>query len=410
MRLLILTQYYPPETGAAQNRLHALARRLAFLGMDVSVLTAMPNYPQMKVAKGYRNRFYKYDHADGIKVMRSWIFVKNSRSIFLRLLNYFSFVFSSMLVGLFKLRRTDYIFCESPPLFLGITAYLLARFKGAKLIFNVSDLWPESAEKLGLIRSKTLLGMSTRLEEFLYRKSVLVSGQTRGIVDNIQIRFPDKNVHWLPNGAELDFFQPDTDSGKWRRENGFSSQDLLAFYGGIFGHAQGLEVILRAAGELAEDSRLKFILMGSGPRKEELLEMHRQMKPGNVFFFDNVPKHKMPEVLAAIDFTIIPLKRIELFKGAIPSKIFESLAMKKPLVLGVEGEAWQLFIDEGKCGLGFIPEDHHDLAEKIRIMTGAENDRKEMGENARHYVEQHFDRNQIADRFYETIVRIHRKQ
>jgi hypothetical protein len=167
LKLLILTQYYPPETGAAQNRLHALAKRLKERGVEVKVLTSMPNYPQMRVMEGYRRRCYKKEIIDGIAVQRSWIYVKNSKSILLRLINYFSFVITSFLTGAFRSGKFDYILCESPPLFLGISAFMLSRLKRAGMIFNVSDLWPESAEKLGLIKSKALLNMSTRLEECL---------------------------------------------------------------------------------------------------------------------------------------------------------------------------------------------------------------------------------------------------
>ena len=167
MRLLILTQYFPPEVGAPQNRLFELAVRLQKMGVDVTILTAMPNYPKMIIHSDYVGKKYCYEEIDQLKVHRSSIFVSTDRSIIKRLLNYFSFVYSSYRIGKKKTGKFDYIFCESPPLFLGISAYLLAKSKNAKLIFNVSDLWPESAEKLGLVTNKLLLKISTWLEEFL---------------------------------------------------------------------------------------------------------------------------------------------------------------------------------------------------------------------------------------------------
>ena len=162
---------------------------------------------------------------------------------------------------------------------------MLSRLKSAKLIFNVSDLWPESAEKLGLIKSRFLLGLSTRLEEFMYRKSWLISGQTKGIVESILSRFPDKQVHWLPNGADLDFYVPEKfDDKKWRSESGFTSDDFLVFYGGILGHAQGLEIILHAAQKLGDHKSIKFIIMGSGPRRDILLKMADEIQLDNVQF------------------------------------------------------------------------------------------------------------------------------
>ncbi len=410
LKLLILTQYYPPETGAAQNRLHELAVRLKDRGIEVKVLTAMPNYPQMKTYVGYRYKCFKKEEIDGIKVFRSWIFVKNSKSIFLRLLNYFSFVFTSFFTGIFRCGKCDYILCESPPLFLGMSAFLLSKLKRAGLIFNVSDLWPESAEKLGLIKSNLLLGMSTKLEECLYRNSILVTGQTKGIVKNISGRFPNKKVYWLPNGADLKYYDSGKINGKWREENSFNSNDFLVFYGGILGHAQGLEVILRAASKLREHVQVKFILMGSGPLKEKMIALKEEMKLENVFFFDTISKEKIPDVLSTIDVSVIPLKRLDLFKGAIPSKIFESLAMKKPILLGVEGEAKELFIDEGNCGLAFEPENDAELAEKVLLLSQDERLLSDLGMNAREYVGKAFNREVIADQFYKELMALKQRK
>lgn len=409
MRLLILTQYYPPETGAAQNRLHELAVRLKALGVDVKVLTAMPNYPKMKVYEGYRGKCRYREEIDGIEVVRSWIYVKNSKSIILRLLNYFSFVFTSFFAGWFRSGKCDYILCESPPLFLGMSAYLLSRIKRAGMIFNVSDLWPESAEKLGLINNKTLLGMSTRLEECLYRKSVLIIGQTKGITKNISSRFPKKKVWWLPNGANLRLYKPGEVVSNWRKDNGYAGDDFLVFYGGILGHAQGLEVILKAARRLSNKPGIRFIIMGNGPLEENLKLKKEEMGLANVDFYDGVLKQEIPAVLKAMDASVIPLRKLDLFKGAIPSKIFESLAMQKPILLGVEGEAKELFIHEGKAGLAFEPEDDAQLAEKVVLLSTDPDLCKSLGEQARRYVEEKFDRDKITGQFFTVLQELENK-
>jgi glycosyltransferase involved in cell wall biosynthesis len=403
LKILILTQYFPPEVGAPQNRLFELAVRLQQKGAHVSVLTAMPNYPQMQVHEAYKKKFYSYEEMNGLHVHRSWIYVSKSKGIVKRLLNYFSFVKTSFWVGWFKLGKFDYIICESPPLFLGITAYLLKKLKHSKLIFNVSDLWPESAEKLGLVTNKFFLKRATKLEEFLYRKSDLISGQTQGIVKNISTRFADKKVYWLPNGVDLNYYKADNVAGTWRNENNFSNDDFLLLYAGIIGYAQGLEVIINAANKLKEYSKIKFVLIGSGPEKEKLQELKQQLKVDNVLFFDAVTKKEMPAIVSAIDVAVIPLKRLDLFKGAIPSKIFENLAMKKPILLGVEGEAKELFIDQGNCGLAFIPENADDLASKTIELFNNRITLKQLGENGYKYVEQNFTRDKIANEFWDFI-------
>lgn len=403
MRLLILSQYFPPEVGAPQNRLFELALHLKSNGINVTVLTAMPNYPQMKIYEGYRGRLYKREEMNGITVHRSSIVTGKRKDVVFRLLNYFSFVFSSFFCGWWRVGKVDYIFCESPPLFLGISAYLLKKVKGAKLIFNVSDLWPESAEKLGIVTNGFFLKRATKLEEFLYRNSELITGQTQGIVKNISSRFPSKIVHWLPNGAELNNFDSNLQSN-WRTEMGFAKDDFIFLYAGILGHAQGLEVILKAADLLKEQAKIKFVLLGSGPEKEKLLEVKKQLKLENVHFLETVPKSKIVAVLAGVDAGIIPLRNIELFRGAIPSKIFELLAMKKPILLGVEGEAKELFIEKGKCGLAFEPENATDLADKVLYLSGNPLLISELGSNGYEYVKNNFSRKQIADRFCDLLT------
>lgn len=403
MRLLILTQYFPPEVGAPQNRLFELAVRLQKMGVEVIVLTAMPNYPKMVIHKEYQGKKYFYEELQDLKVHRASIYVSTDRSILKRLLNYFSFVYTSYRIGVKNTGTFDYIFCESPPLFLGISAYFLAKRKKAKLIFNVSDLWPESAEKLGLVTNKALLRVSTWLEEFLYCKSAIITGQTQGIVANIKRRFPQKNVYWLPNGVDLKYYDPSQYNLNWKQNAGYKNDDLIFLYGGIIGHAQGLEVILNAANRLKNHTSIKFILLGDGPERSRLEKSAFELGLKNVSFIDPVSKLEMPHILAAVTAAIIPLKNIELFKGAIPSKIFESLAMEKPILLGVDGEARELFIDDGKCGLFFTPESDEELAKSIIYMAEHPEEVKEWGMNARIYVDEKFNRNQIASDFYRLL-------
>ncbi len=372
--------------------------------MDVSVLTAMPNYPAMQIQEGYEGRWYMKDSFEGIVVHRSWIFVRKSNSIAIRLLNYFSFVFSALVCGLFKIKKHDIIICESPPLFLGITAILLKWLMGSKLVFNVSDLWPESAEKLNLVSNKLFLKLAYWLEARLYKTSALVSGQTQGIVNSVQTRFPSVKTFWLPNGIDADKFGIANVSYNWREEQGYSSDDFIVLYAGILGHAQALEVILKAAALLREEKRVKFVLVGDGPQKNFLYELKASLQLDNIYFLPNQGREEMPNIVAAVDAAIVPLRNIPLFKGAIPSKIFENLAMGKPILLGVDGEAKELFIDEGKCGLFFTPEVEKQLAENIRILSTDRQQYTELSKNGVRYVNEKFDRKIIAERFYQQLL------
>jgi len=407
MKILILTQYFPPETGAAQNRLFELAVRLKALGADITVLTAMPNYPQMQIYKGYEGLKYFYEEMSGLKVHRSSIYVSRDRSIIGRLRNYFSFVISSRKTAVQKLGNFDCIICESPPLFLGYTAMYLARRMGAKLVFNVSDLWPETAEKLDVITNRFLLDRAYALEGKIYRRSALVSGQTQGICRSVEERFPGVRTYWLPNGVDLDYYDPGKiDAGDWRSRHGISKDEIVFLYAGILGIGQGLEVILKAAQKHLRNRAVRFVLLGDGPEKTRLLALKEQLGLSNVSFFDPVPKREMPSILKSSNAAIIPLKKIDLYKGAIPSKAFECMAMQLPILLGVDGEARELFIDKGKSGLYFEPENDHELAEAVGMLASNATLRAELGGNGRRYVSECFNRDRIAQSFFEELNRL----
>lgn len=405
MKILILTQYFPPETGAPQNRLFELAKQLQVKGLTVDILTAMPNYPKMEIFEAYKGKKRCKETLDGLTVYRSKIYVTKSIGIFKRLLNYFSFVISSYRYGR-KLEQYDYLLCESPPLFLGYSALRLSKKLKAKLIFNVSDLWPESAEKLGLVSNKFFLKMAYRLEAKLYQRSFFITGQTQGIVANIKERFPEKEVYWLPNGVDIGIYEPSKikPSG-FRTKYGISEEDTLLFYGGIIGHAQGLDLIVKVAEKL-QNKPVKFVLLGSGPEKDDLIALTAKLGLTNVVFADPVGRTEMGGIIKEIDVSLIPLRKLDLFLGAIPSKIFEILAMEKPLLLGVNGEAKTLFIDEGDCGWYFEPENVDDLKTKIEAILNDKEEIRVKGLNGRQYVSEKFNRSTIVGKFYDFLIQM----
>jgi len=396
LRILILSQYYLPETGAPQNRLSSLACYLQRFGNDVEILTALPNYPRSQIYPEYKNKKRRKEIINNIKVNRSFIWVSKNKGIFCRLMTYFSFVFSSLIHGFFKLQKFDIIICESPPLFLGLTALILKRKWKCKLVFNVSDLWPESAEKLGLIKNRFILKMSYRLEYFIYKNSDLISCQTRGILQTISQTISHTKLFWSQNGATIQQLTQHEVSS-----NNNTHFNLL--YAGIIGHAQGLEIILKAAALLQNIPQIQFFIMGDGPVKEELVLMKAELQLTNVRFIPNQPAEKVLEWIRKSAACIVPLKKIELFKGAIPSKIFESLAAAKPILLGVDGEAKELFITEAKGGLYFTPEDADELSACILKLFNDEALTKMLGNNGQQYVLEHFTREQIAARFWSSL-------
>ena len=386
MKILLHTQYYPPEIGAPQTRLHELAVRLVQHGFDVTVLTAMPNYPLGKVYAGYGGLF-REEMIGGVRVMRAAIYPSQSASFLPRLFSYFSFVFSSLFVGLLKVRSVDVALTESPPLFLGISGYLLSRFKGARWIFNLSDLWPQSALELGIISANGLgYRLSLLLEAFLYKKAWLVSAQSRESVQNVQERFPGVQTYHLPNGVDTNFFQL----------NEARSNDVFrVVYAGLHGLAQGLNQVIEVAQKLSGE-KIEFVLVGDGPEKQDLMNMAQDLNLTDVHFLPPVPKNKVPEILQTADALLVPLK-IQL-TGAVPSKLYESMAVGKPVLLVAQGEAASIVMN-ANCGMVVTPGDIDALAQAILFLKANPEKSAQMGQNGRQAAVQNHDRNVIAKRF-----------
>ncbi|HBM81703.1 MAG: glycosyltransferase family 4 protein [Clostridiales bacterium] len=398
MNILFLTQYCPPEVGAPQNRIFEFAKCLKKYGHEVSILTAMPNYPKGEIFEGYKGKKSLLEEIECIKIIRTSIYATKSNKFTKRLRNYLSFSISSVITGRKYVKNVDVIITESPPLFLGYSGYLLSRIKKCKYVFNVSDLWPESAVKLGVLHNKFLINASTWLEEFCYKKADLITGQTRGIVDNIKSRIAQKDkVHLLTNGVDTELFGRENRSEDLRREWGISDK-FAACYAGIHGIAQGLEVIINAAKLLRDNENICFVFIGEGPEKQKLISLKEKYKLNNVLFFPMQAKKQMPRIIASMDAAVIPLKKLDLFKGALPSKMFEALASELPIVLSVEGEAEKL-IRSADAGICVEPENSEEIAQAVLKLYKDEGLRKHFGENGRQYVMNNYSRQNISKMF-----------
>ncbi|PRR76808.1 Alpha-D-kanosaminyltransferase [Clostridium liquoris] len=405
MRILFLTQYCPPEVGAPQNRIFEFAKQLKKFGHEVTILTAMPNYPKGEIFDEYKGKKLVKEELDGIKIIRTGIYATKEKSFTKRLKNYLSFTFSSVLQGMKQVGKQDVVITESPPLFLGWSGYVISKKIGAKFIFNVSDLWPESAIKLGVLHNKLLIIMSTWLEEFCYRKAAAVTGQTQGIVDNIVQRgFGKDKVHLITNGVDTGFFKKENRDESFRKE--INIEDKFAVcYAGIHGIAQGLEVIIKAADILRDEKGIQFVFVGDGPEKKMLMDMVRKRKLENVLFLPVQPKPKMPRIIASMDATVIPLKKLDLFKGALPSKMFEALSSELPIVLAVEGEAEKL-INNAKAGIVVEPENEKEIAEAVLKLYKDRELRETLGANGRKYVMKNYSRETIARKLEKILMEL----
>ncbi|OFI05793.1 alpha-D-kanosaminyltransferase [Clostridium acetireducens DSM 10703] len=405
MKILFLTQYCPPEVGAPQNRIFEFAKQLKSFGHEVTILTAMPNYPKGEIFDDYKGKKIVKEELDGIKIVRTSIYATKEKTFVKRLRNYLSFTFSSVFQGAKHIEKQDVIITESPPLFLGWSGYVLSKMKKAKFIFNISDLWPESAVKLGVLHNKMLIKMSTWLEEFCYRKAAAVTGQTKGIVDNIISRGINKEkVHLITNGVDTEFFKKQNRDEEFRKSIGIEDKFSIC-YAGIHGIAQGLEVVIDAAELLKEHTNIQIVFIGDGPEKKELINRAKDKGLTNVTFLPVQPKSNMPKIIASMDATVIPLKKLDLFKGALPSKMFEALASELPIVLAVEGEAERL-INEANAGITVEPENSKKIAEAIVKLYKNEEFRNTLGSNGRKYVIENYSREKITRRLEKILLNL----
>ena len=399
MKVLLITQYYPPEMGAAPQRLSYLARSLAESGHTVTVLTALPNYPTGKIFDEYKGRFLVEEHTNGLRIVRTWLVVTKSKGFFLRILNYCSFSVLSFFVAAWKVGLQDVVIVESPPLFVGPSAFLVSRLKGARFVLNVSDLWPESAVALGMLRSARLIRIATLLEEFLYRKAHLITAQSEGIVTSIRSRLPDSPIALIPNGADVSAACPQ--SAELRRsmrdEFGFNEY-FVAGYVGLLGLAQGLEAVLESARFLSKFPKIVIAFVGDGPEEPRLKSITQESGLKNVRFLPAQPASRMPEVLSTLDVALVPLKRHPLFKGTLPSKMFVAMGAAIPIVGSVEGEARAVIV-KSQGGICVEPENASQIAEAILQLYRDPELRKSLGENGRRYVTKHFNRRDAARKF-----------
>jgi colanic acid biosynthesis glycosyl transferase WcaI len=404
MRLGILTQYYPPEIGAPQARLSNLAGHFIERGHEVYVLTAMPNYPQGRIYPGYGG-LLRRERLGGVSVVRSYVYPATGLGR-RRLLNYFSFVFSSAFLGAFTMPRLDYLITESPPLFLGISGYLLSRLKRARWIFNVSDLWLDSAVQMGAIREGFTLRVARSLESFCYRKAWCVTGQSQEILAKIGEDCPQARLYHLSNGVASEVFRPDAGSAQVRARMAELAPELvlgravMAFYAGLHGYAQGLGQVLEAAAKLRDQRDLVIVLIGDGPEKPALMEQAQTAGLDNVRFLDAEAREQMPALLASADIALVPLK--ERLFGAVPSKLYEAMGAGLPVVLMTGGEADGILTEAG-AGISVTPGDVEGLAAAIRSLAGNPEERRAMGARGRAAAVARFDRKAIADRFIDHL-------
>ncbi len=400
-RILLLTQYFPPEIGAAQTRLFELGQELSTLGWEVEVLTALPNYPTGRVFEGYDVKKPLKEAIGRLSVVR--VPLRPAQQGFAdRLLCYFSFVRSAVRWGPTICVKPDVLFVESPPLFIGHAGVHLSRHWGVPMVFNVSDLWPESAKFMGVVKNRLVLAGAEALELSYYRRASLVTGTSDEIIESVRRRCPSTDAEVITNGVDIDRFGPQFINEEARSLLG--DQDRVTFtYAGVMGLAQGLNQVLDVAASVRDLHQVQFVLIGDGADRESLRRRIDVENLHNVRLLQAQPKEKIPALLAASQVGFHVLKFA--IPGAVPSKIYEAMASSLPILFAGEGEGARRVLKAG-AGLAVPYGDIRALEEAVRRLASNTDLRRELGSAGRRAAEQLYSRKEIAKRLHQLLQRV----
>ncbi|MGE0468506.1 MAG: glycosyltransferase family 4 protein [Nitrospira sp.] len=394
MRILFLSHYFPPEVNAPATRTYEHCRQWVKDGHKVTVITCAPNHPQGRVYEGYRNRLYHQETRDGINVIRVWTFVTANEGFIKRTLNYLSYMCSAV-IGSLLLPKADIVLSTSPQFFNGLAGYFVSRLKRIPWVLEIRDLWPESIVAVGAIRSPWVIKLLEWIERFAYQKADRIVPVT----DSFKTYLLSKGIKAdkiivVKNGVDLAQYTPLDGVNSLAEDLGLRGKFVVSYFG-THGMAHHLETIFHAARRLSHLKNIVFLMVGDGAERQTLVQMRDKMALDNVMMLDQQPKSRMRELWALSNVSLVLLKKSDLFKTVIPSKIFESLAMAKPIILGVEGESAEL-IQAAQAGICIQPEQADELA--ARVLELAENPElcRQLGKNGRKYVIEHFDRTVLA--------------
>jgi glycosyltransferase involved in cell wall biosynthesis len=386
MRLLILTQYFPPEIGAPQVRLLSMASELKRLGHEVEVVTALPNYPRGRFFRGYEWCFYRCDTLGDVIVHRVWLHPALGGGV-QRMLNYGTFAITS-LFGLSRAKKPDGIFIESPSLLLTIPGWIAASLWRVPIILNVADLWPDSIVEMGFMKDGLLIRLLTALESWSYRKAAYINVMTEGQREVLLRKkgVPARKVLFLPNGVDTIQFSPRPIDAALKQQLGLEGKKIF-LWTGTQGHAHGLEHVLQAAKLLKNKPEIHFLFVGDGSERLNLERLRNNMGLQNVTFRDPVPPEELPPYFSISESGLASLRGIPIFDGARPSKIFPILASGKPLIFIGRGEGARL-VEKARAGVVVPPGDPTALAEAVLQLAGNPELARELGVNGRLFVEE----------------------
>lgn len=403
--ILFITPYYPPEKGAAQVRIKETAMSLLNRGYEVTVLTTVPNYPSGIVPLEYRRRVIQQEIHDGIRIVRVWSYVSPNKGFLRRILAQLSFGCLAPFLGGKTIGRPDVIIVESPPLFDAIAGRLLSWFKRCPYIFTVADLWPESAIQLGMLRNTLFIRLARWLEWSTYHHAGAVWALTEGIRNAlIKGGLSPARVFMVTNGVDTTKFLP-LPKVQARALLDWDNR-FTVLYAGTHGLAHGLTTLLDTAEYLRDPANIRFVLIGDGAAKQDLVIDAQNRKLSSVTFLDSQPHDRMPLFLSAADVCLVALRKLPLFEGALPSKMYEAMACARPILLAVEGEAYKLIVQEAEAAIFVEPENARVWASTILKLYNSPTLCEITGKHGRAFVEARFDRGKLTSDLETQIAKL----
>jgi glycosyltransferase involved in cell wall biosynthesis len=406
MRVLVLHQYFLEENDPGGSRWNEITKTWSDKGHEIVVIGGMMHANGSEKLPRYKNKYFVKNKQGKIDVLRCHVSESYNSGFAGRLWGYFSFMFSSLWGGIFKTKgKYDVIIVTSPPLFIGITGYLLSKIKRVPMVFEVRDLWPESAIDTGILTNKFIIKLAFGIEAFLYKKAKLINVLTPAFQKTL---LNEKNVSsdkliLIPNAADFtlseDVMQT-FDRDKFRKENDLDNYFVIT-YVGAHGVANHLEQLLYA-GKKLEDTNVLFLLIGQGMEKKRLIELSREISNTNIRFLDSVPKKDVFKYIIASDMGASVLKNVETFKTVYSNKTFDYFSCKRPILMAIDGVSREL-VEDANAGIFVEPENSEDYNNKIRKYLNNPELVLEQGENGYNYAKNNFDRVVLAEKYINHI-------
>jgi len=397
MKILFLSHYFPPEVNAPATRTYEHCRRWVELGHEVTVVSCVPHHPMGRAYPGYRNKLIQTEYKDGIKAVKVLTYITANEGFIKRTWNYVFYMLMAIAIAPF-LSRADIVISTSPQFFNGLAGYFVSRIKRCPWVLEIRDLWPESILAVGAIKNRNLIGALEAIERFVYQKADHIVPVTYAFQRHILTRGGRANhITVIRNGVDLQFFEPRTKDAAYARQLGIEGK-FVAAYVGTHGMAHGLNLLIDVAEQLKQRDDIVILLVGDGAERARLIAEVERRGLTNIKLLGQLPKADMPRLWSITDVSLVVLKKLDLFLTVIPSKIFESMAMRRPIILGVAGESAEL-LRESEAGIVIEPESIEQMRNAILRLAQSQQLRIELGENGRGYVEANFDRTVLADRF-----------